>query len=102
MKFEDQFSKQSELYKRYRPGYPDELFQFLFDVCKDHELVWDCATGNGQAAIQLTPYFKKIIASDASTEQLSHASPHEQITSKHCAAEKIDLMDNSSNICSLV
>ena len=46
MKFEDQFSKQSELYKRYRPGYPDELFQFLFDVCKDHELVWDCATGN--------------------------------------------------------
>jgi ubiquinone/menaquinone biosynthesis C-methylase UbiE len=46
------------------------LFSFLADCCEKHERAWDCATGNGQAARALTPFFDKIIATDASEAQI--------------------------------
>lgn len=36
-------------------------------------LAWDCATGNGQAARDLARYFERVVASDASPEQIAHA-----------------------------
>jgi SAM-dependent methyltransferase len=73
------FDVQSADYARNRPTYPEELFSFLFGLCNSHELAWDCATGNGQAAISLSKYFKKVIATDASNEQISRAFPRENI-----------------------
>jgi SAM-dependent methyltransferase len=36
-------------------------------------VVWDCATGNGQAARDLARYFERVIATDGSQEQIAHA-----------------------------
>jgi len=37
--------------------------------------VWDCGTGNGQAARDLARYFDRVIATDGSAEQIAHAVP---------------------------
>ena len=35
-------------------------------LTRAHERVWDCATGNGQAAIGLAEHFAHVVAPDAS------------------------------------
>ncbi|HEX2170692.1 MAG TPA: hypothetical protein VHF65_10385 [Nitrososphaera sp.] len=42
-------------------------------------MAWDCATGNGQAAVILSEYFDQLIASDASKEQIKNAQPRKNI-----------------------
>ncbi|MCB0281813.1 MAG: class I SAM-dependent methyltransferase [Calditrichaeota bacterium] len=91
--FKDHFSRQSKLYSQYRPNYPDALFSFLANLAPKNENAWDCATGNGQAAISLVPYFEKIIATDASENQLAHAEKHPQIEYRVMSAEKTNLPD---------
>lgn len=73
MSFKDQFSAHADTYAAARPNYPDELFEFLSEQCVGHDLAWDCATGNGQAAVSLAPFFKRVIASDASAAQIQQA-----------------------------
>ncbi len=51
MTFEDNFSKQSPLYRRHRPHYPAELFGYLASLVPSQELAWDVGPGNGQAAL---------------------------------------------------
>jgi methylase of polypeptide subunit release factors len=70
--FTDNFSSRSKEYSFSKPDYLDNLFKFLSDITPNKDLVWDCATGNGQAAIGLCKYFKKIIASDASKNQIDN------------------------------
>lgn len=79
MNFKDYFSVQSKEYSEYRPKYPGVLFEFLRSLCTKHKLAWDCATGTGQAAVDLVPYFDKIIATDASASQIEHAEQHPKI-----------------------
>ncbi|MBU6153118.1 MAG: methyltransferase domain-containing protein [Bdellovibrionales bacterium] len=69
----DFFSKQAKAYSEYRPMYPEEMYQFLFQQCKGHERAWDCATGNGQAAVALSEVFGSVLATDRSTEQIQYA-----------------------------
>lgn len=71
--FKDHFSGHTELYTRYRPTYPAALFAFLAGLVPDHDCAWDCATGNGQAAIGLSAHFTRMVATDASAEQIAHA-----------------------------
>lgn len=78
--YKDYFSKQANAYCTYRPTYPDTLFAYLASISPDHQMAWDAATGNGQAAVSLTSYFRRVIATDISRQQLSHAIPHSQIT----------------------
>jgi hypothetical protein len=47
--FKDHFSARSDDYARYRPTYPDKLFQYLASVVEERSVAWDCATGSGQA-----------------------------------------------------
>ena len=96
----DLFSKQSKTYASYRPQYPEELFHFLKTNAPSTELAWDCGTGNGQAAIALSQYFKKVIATDVSSEQISHASNSENIEYRVLKAESsLDLeMPNSVDL----
>ncbi|MGK7368825.1 MAG: class I SAM-dependent methyltransferase [Candidatus Halalkalibacterium sp. M3_1C_030] len=70
---ESQFSKQSDLYARYRPDYPDELFDFIFSHLIKYKTAWDCCTGTGQVAKVLSGQFEKVYANDISQEQLSRA-----------------------------
>ena len=48
--FKDHFSVQAEDYSVYRPEYPPEMYAWLASLCDEKKLVWDCGTGNGQAA----------------------------------------------------
>ncbi len=81
------FSKQAELYARYRPDYPKALYDFIFDHLAARDKAWDCATGSGQVATYLADYFDEVIATDISDEQLSHAPQKSNILYSVAAAE---------------
>ena len=69
----DNFSTQSKDYAIYRPGYPEALFQFILGMVKEKKLALDVATGNGQVAVALSPYFEKVHAIDISEKQLQQS-----------------------------
>lgn len=58
-------------------------------------MAWDCATGNGQAAIALCKYFKNVIASDASKSQIDNRFHRDNITYQVFSVEKASIPDNS-------
>lgn len=91
----DLFSNQASLYAQYRPGYPNELYEYILQQVNDRQLAWDCATGNGQAAVELAQYFEKVMATDISEKQLQQAQPHERITYSVTTAEQTPFTDNS-------
>ena len=91
----DLFSNQASIYAQYRPGYPHELFEHILQYVNNKETAWDCATGNGQAALELARYFEKVIATDISEKQLQQAPPHEKITWQASTAENTPFADNS-------
>ena len=70
----DHFSGHADCYEAFRPTYPAALFDSLASLCPRRELAWDCATGNGQAAVPLAAYFKRVVATDASEKQIEQAS----------------------------
>ena len=96
--FIDNFSTQSKEYSFSRPTYPESLFEFLSTVTPKKNLAWDCATGNGQAAIGLSKYFKKVIASDASKNQIRHGFQRGNIDYKLFPAENAELNNDSVDI----
>jgi ubiquinone/menaquinone biosynthesis C-methylase UbiE len=93
--FKDLFSKQSKEYAISRPIYPKMLFEFLVSLVRYRKLAWDCATGNGQAALFLSEYFEQVIASYASKKQIENAQPRNNIRYEVFSAEKTNLEDNS-------
>ncbi len=98
MDFKDYFSTQAKEYSKNRPKYPKELFVYLSSLVNEHKTAWDCATGNGQAAIGLEPYFDKIIATDASSSQIEHAELHPKIEYHTATAENSGLESDSIDL----
>lgn len=96
--FKDHFSGHAALYSTYRPDYPAELYQFLADQSPSQQLVWDCATGSGQAALGLAEHFELVIATDASAEQIENAVSAENISYRVACAEQSGLADNSVDL----
>ncbi|MHB2025705.1 MAG: class I SAM-dependent methyltransferase [Elusimicrobiota bacterium] len=94
----DLFSKQAHAYARFRPTYPPELFEYLASLVAGRALAWDCGTGNGQAAVGLTPYFKRIIATDLSEKQIAQAKRHPKIDYRTAVAEDSPLLDKSADL----
>ena len=82
------FSDKSDLYAAARPTYPKALFSWIAEQSPDTNVVWDCATGNGQGAVGLVDFFKTVEATDISESQLSHAFPHPQIRYSKQPAEQ--------------
>ena len=96
--FKDHFSKQSNLYAKHRPTYPEELFKYLASISNDNKLAWDCATGNGQAAVKLSRYFEKVIATDASKAQISNSEKRDNIVYLVSKAEETEIETNSIDL----
>ncbi|HAZ11234.1 MAG: hypothetical protein A2X86_08320 [Bdellovibrionales bacterium GWA2_49_15] len=95
----DLFSKQANLYSRYRPQYPDALYKFLLSHCAKKELAWDCATGNGQAALDLARFFTKVIATDLSERQIKSAVRAENVEYRVLKAEEsLGVKDHSIDL----
>jgi ubiquinone/menaquinone biosynthesis C-methylase UbiE len=98
MNFRDHFSSRAALYSRYRPRYPRALFSWLAGLVSQHGLVWDCATGSGQAATGLAEYFRNVVATDASETQISMAKPHPSIEYRVASAYDSGLADGSVDL----
>ena len=94
----DLFSDRSDLYALYRPGYPDELFEYIFQFLTSNEIAWDCATGNGQAAKNLSKVFERVEASDISSRQIAKAYQKENIHYSICPAEKTPFPNDHFNL----
>lgn len=85
---ESQFSKQSQLYARFRPDYPEDLFEFIFSHLNNKEIAWDCGTGTGQVAKVLAGSFSEVYANDISQQQLDHAPDLKNVRYFNVPAEK--------------
>lgn len=96
--YADLFSRHAGQYAAARPRYPEALFDWLSAVAPRLELAWDCATGNGQAAISLATRFARVIATDASSSQLAHAEPHPRIVYRQAVAEASGLDPGSADV----
>ncbi len=98
MSFKDHFSGHAAVYASFRPGYPPALFDFVASLPRGRALAWDCATGNGQAAVGLAERFERVIATDASAAQLAHATPHPKVEYRQAPAEQSGLPDGSVDL----
>ena len=90
--FKDHFSRQSAAYSRHRPGYPPELIDFVAASTPDHDLAIDCATGSGQAALQLATHFELVLAIDGSQSQIAQARQHERVRYTAATAESLPVV----------
>src|SRR4029077_8339155 len=87
MNFKDHFSKQAADYAIFRPGCPQELFTYLGRIAPSRQFAWDCGTGSGQAAVELASVFDRVIATDASKNQIANAQSHERVDYSVAPAE---------------
>jgi len=85
--FKDHFSGHADAYARFRPDYPPELYAWLAEIAPARDRAWDCATGNGQAAVALAEHFGEVIATDASEKQIRSAFPHPRVAYRTSPAE---------------
>jgi len=94
----DLFSEKSDLYAQARPQYPQALFDFLSSCVAHHNSVWDCATGNGQAAVGLAKIFSHVQATDMSEQQIAHALAADNITYSVQSAEHTNFADQQFDL----
>ncbi len=98
MGYKDHFSQQSSSYHRFRPRYPDGLFRYLASLTNRHEIAWDCAAGNGQAALGVAGHFHRVVATDASTAQIEHGITHPAVRYGAMTAEQPGLATASADL----
>jgi ubiquinone/menaquinone biosynthesis C-methylase UbiE len=96
--FKDHFSDVAGKYAEFRPAYPRGLFEWIAGVAPRRERAWDCATGNGQAAVALGDFFGEVVATDASAEQVANGIQHERIRYAVAPAENSGLADFSVDV----
>lgn len=91
MTFEDHFSAHADAYVQHRPRYPEQLFAWLASVLRERKLAWDVGTGNGQVALALAAHVDRIVATDASADQLAHAAGHDRVEYRNESAGRVSL-----------
>ncbi|MES2678980.1 MAG: class I SAM-dependent methyltransferase [Bacteroidota bacterium] len=97
--FKDNFSQQSDLYVKYRPHYPQGLYAYLASLTLHRELAWDCGTGNGQAATGLATFYKRVLATDPSRQQIANCLSCENV---HYAIERSENCSLPSDSADLI
>jgi len=93
--FLDLFSRQASDYAAARPSYPDALYECIVGLVPRRTLVWDCGTGNGQAARDLARWFDRVIATDASAAQIANAVAAPKVTYRVAPAHGSGLAEHS-------
>jgi ubiquinone/menaquinone biosynthesis C-methylase UbiE len=96
--FADHFSAVAANYADFRPTYPPALFSWLATLTPAHDLAWDCAAGSGQASVDLARHFARVLATDASAQQIATTQPHPQIEYRIAPAEASGLSDASVDL----
>ncbi|MCW5898120.1 MAG: class I SAM-dependent methyltransferase [Flavobacteriales bacterium] len=96
--FPDHFSDVASAYAAHRPHYPAELFAWLASIPPGRALALDTGTGSGQAALGLAAHFDRVVATDASAEQVAHAVRHPRITYKVALAHATGMEPGSVDL----
>ena len=73
------FASASGAYALARPHYPPALFEWIAAQAPARGAAWDCATGNGQAAVGLAAHFRAVEATDIAAEQVGHGIARDNI-----------------------
>lgn len=94
----ENFSKQSHSYSRFRPDYPQQLYDFLLHFISNKKTAWDCGTGNGQVAVKLSQYFEQVFATDISAGQIENAVKKKNIFYSLENAEQTSFTDNQFDL----
>ena len=72
----DHFSGHAADYAKFRPGYPEALFDWIAAQTAGHDLAWDCGCGNGQATAPLAERYARVVGTDLSPQQIAAAQRH--------------------------
>jgi SAM-dependent methyltransferase len=96
--FKDHFSTVSSGYAAYRPSYPSGLAEFLASTAPRRGLAWDAGCGSGQLSVLLGDRFERVIATDASAEQIRQAQPHPSVEYRNAPAEASGLPPSSVDL----
>ncbi len=94
----NEYSVNPHLYLKIRPQYGTEIFEHLNKLSASNGVAWDCATGNGQAALQLSNYYDEVHATDANPQQLDYALKNPKISYYVASETNPRLSDNSVDL----
>jgi SAM-dependent methyltransferase len=94
----DHFSRIADRYAAHRPGYPPALVDHLADIVPGTALVWEAGCGSGQLSVLLAERFERVIATDASAEQLAKARAHARVEYRREPAEACSLVDGVADL----
>jgi ubiquinone/menaquinone biosynthesis C-methylase UbiE len=94
----DRFSEVAAGYARYRPQYPEALYQFILSKVRRTTVAWDAGTGNGQVARVLARSFGKVYATDISAHQLAQAPAIANVQYIQTPSEQTPISDDSTDL----
>ena len=103
VKLQDLSCKGSASYAKFKPEYPAAPYQNILQhaALPAQDLAVDIATGSGQAAKDLSKYFRHVIALDASPDQLKHAAKLANASLQQGAAENSGLEDGVADLAAV-
>jgi len=96
--FQDHFSDVAAAYAAYRPSYPPALVDFLARLAPARRLVWDAGCGSGQLSLLLAGHFERVVATDASPEQIARATAHPKVEYRCARAEASGLPERVADL----
>jgi SAM-dependent methyltransferase len=94
----DHFTPVAGQYASFRPGYPDELFDWLAGIAPQRAMAWDCGAGSGQATVALAARFQHVLGTDISAAQLASAPALANVEYRVTPAEASGLPDRSTDL----
>ena len=97
----DHFSDNAVDYAKFRPSYPEALFDWIASQVDRHDLAWDCGCGNGQATEPLALRFTHVVGTDLSAPQIAQAQPHPRIEYRVAPAEACGLTDSTADLVTI-
>jgi SAM-dependent methyltransferase len=74
------------------------MFVWLASAAPSTAMAWDCATGSGQAAVELAEVFERVIATDASEQQIARAERHPKVEYRTATAEESEIDSQSVDV----
>jgi ubiquinone/menaquinone biosynthesis C-methylase UbiE len=100
MSFPDHFSTVTDSYQRYRPNYPQQLFDIILKNTNNRDSLWDAGCGTGQAIHVLAKHFSRSLGTDPSESQIKKAqASYPGLDFRVQMSEACNLPDKS---CSLI
>lgn len=96
--FKDHFSSHAAGYAQYRPTYPTTLVDYLASLSPSTQLALDCGCGTGQLSVLLANRFERVVATDASAQQIANAQAHPRVEYSATPAERSGLPDASVDL----